>query len=121
MLKEISFNDSNDIIIANPTIDFIQFSNCENFLHNLVKDHFIPTKGYILLKNKKNLKLSIGSYTLNDIYDIYNLNDKINISYINNLNSNEELEMNKCQNSIINSKSKYTSEEESSEEEISDE
>jgi hypothetical protein len=112
-IKSISYHESVNIILANPTINFICFSESNVFLHNLVRNHFIPNDGYLLLKNNTSNKM-FGEYKLHDIFNMYThdnnktlLTHRINIRFINEYTSFRELEMFRFQNKAADYKSQF--------------
>jgi hypothetical protein len=106
-LKSLSYNQSVEIINANSEIEFICFVNSNVFLHNLIRNHFIPNNGHLLIQNNASLNKKLGDYKLSDIMDIYNADEKINITFVNEFASQNELEMVRLQNNIIEHKSKF--------------
>jgi hypothetical protein len=105
--NNLSYNKSIDIISANPDIEFICFCTNGKYLHNLIRKHFVPNDGYILIKNKSSLEKTIGDYTLSDIHDIFVRNDKIDIIHVGIYTTDKELEMARFQNHIAEIKSKF--------------
>lgn len=91
-----------DIICANPDIKFIHFSKAADYLHNMVRNYFVPNDNYILMLDKDTHKRTICGYKITDISKIYGSTGKIIIKYINKLESQEDLDMLCFQNKIIN-------------------
>ena len=108
--QQINYTTSNIIISKNPSLRFIIFTQSTDFLHNKVRNHFVPTNGYLLLYDDI-AEDQINNYKLYDIMKIYSdSQNQIDIKYINSLGSMRDLEMIKCQNSIIDWFSKYPKE-----------
>ena len=107
-VQQINYDSSNIIISKNPSLQFIGFAQSNDFLHNKVRNYFVPTNGYLLVYNDDVVKKQINNYKLNDIMKIYSdSQNKINVKYINSLGSMSDLEMIKCQNSVIDWFSKF--------------
>ena len=105
--NSLTYNQSIEIINANPEIEFICFVNSNVFLHNLVRNHFVPNDGHLLIQNNTSLNKTLGDYKLSDIMDIYDADEKINITFVNEFTSQNELEMVRLQNNIAVHKSKF--------------
>ena len=106
--QQIDYPTSNIIISKNPSLQFISFAYAHCFFHNKVRNYFVPTNGYLLVYDDDVVKKQINNYKLNDIMKIYSdSQNKIDVKYINSLGSMSDLEMIKCQNSVIEWFSKF--------------
>lgn len=69
--QQITYENSSIIILKNPSLQFISFTQSNDFLHNLVRNYFIPLNGYLLVYNTELIRKQINNYKLNDIIEIY--------------------------------------------------